>query len=1392
MKKFTHFALAAITFLLMHSFLNAQTIAEYELTVDGSATTLDPNVSATDLQEGPNVGSIGYSSNGATANGWPLGTSLISDSYYLITVSPNAGYEMNITDINFGYRRSGTGPLQYELYWSTDGVLGNSTLLDAVSIPNNTDPQVGSLSGLNIDIADGETLYLKWYAYDASNPAGTFRMDVNNTNLQVEGTVSLASTNTGVFFNGTSAEADENGGTTDLNVSIVNEDAAATSVDVVLISGDASRVNGFTSQTVTFPGSSSTDETVTLTLTDNGDCEANPDLVFELQNASGGNNAGIISPSQFTLTVIEDDQTANSSYSNDFEDNNLDEWTQDASGDWTTSTTSPIGGTYSMKHNLSGVAGNSAASTSLNDMTLTDFTTVWSFEMKNGSWDPSGNNNFWVYLASSSEDLLPASNTTGYAVGINFSGNTDLLTLYRVDAGGTDVPLIQSTFDWGSGDLVGIRVTRDKNGEWNLEYDTDGGFDNLVSAGVFTDLTFTNANFFGPVFNFTSTRAGEFWLDNITVTQSACVNTYYSQSSGNFTDNIWDVVTSGTPGSAEINRYNSFVIQAGHDVVLDGDVQVNDLTIENTASFDLANSQYALGATGSWTNNGTLDAGDGKVYFFGTGGTYSISGANEFFDLEVDLLGDQITLNDNTDIWGTLTLSNGEIDVNGNVLTLRSDATTTAAVAPVDAGSVTGNITVERYIQNGVNSWRNLGASVSGATLQDWNDHFTTTGFPGSDYPNWPTPANRFPNIKSYDETDLGDREIGWRAATGITNTIGDGQGFWMYIGGSELPNTVDVDGTLITGDQTLNLDYTPDLGAFHDGWNMVSNLYAATIDWDSPDFGKSGLEDGIWIWNQDNQQYGSYISGVSTHSVTNEIAHSQSFWVHANAASPSLTFREAIKTTNNNADWIKSNEVEQGIARLKIEGNGYYDETVLAFNPNATSGYEGTHDAMKFYSANELVPSLATVVDAGEELFDLAINSLDVPEGSGMSIPLKALAGENGDYTLSVSESENLATSMCIYIEDLQTGDVMLFEPGASMEVALDTAQTDARFIIHISGAFTTDKQDNTCNDATEGWLMAEGSGEGPWTYTWTNSMGDVMQVSENLNTSDTLSNLEAGFYAVEISGSDEICGTRSEELMIFEPPALSTEIMETAATCNVEMNGEIAVEHTGGSGTWNTSLYQNGELIAEVNNTNENALFTDLGAGEYQLVSDNSCGTVESTVILSDENSTIADFSMPFEEISIQEDGGTVMLTNTSQNAVVYAWDMGDGSTYLTQNVTHTYTAPGEYEITLYSVGDFCEDMITKTLTVSDITVGIEELNESNISVWYDGQQVVVEHPFEGEEVNITMMNILGKTILSEQSFGSRITLPLTGIGVSSGVYLINIKVGDTVKTRKVVVNK
>lgn len=122
-------------------------------------------------------------------------------------------------------------------------------------------------------------------------------------------TVPLATT---VQFVAAIGTADEDGGTYVISVSITNPYSVATTADLVLVSGDATRINNYTTQSISFPANSSTSQTVTITLTDNSGCDGTEVLEFELQNVSGGYSASATAPSTHTLSLSDDDGTSGS------------------------------------------------------------------------------------------------------------------------------------------------------------------------------------------------------------------------------------------------------------------------------------------------------------------------------------------------------------------------------------------------------------------------------------------------------------------------------------------------------------------------------------------------------------------------------------------------------------------------------------------------------------------------------------------------------------------------------------------------------------------------------------------------------------------------------------------------------------------------------------------------------------------------------------------------------------------------------------------------------------------------------------------------------------------------------------------------------------------------
>ncbi|MEL6864911.1 MAG: Calx-beta domain-containing protein, partial [Bacteroidota bacterium] len=125
-----------------------------------------------------------------------------------------------------------------------------------------------------------------------------------------------ATTSTSLNFSSASATVTESDGvlSTTVCVAISSPDATnATSIDVALTGGTASNgidISTYSTTTLNFPAASSSNECVTITLTDDDWIEGVETLIFEIQNPTGVHSPVLGGVTTHTLT-INDDNTGN-------------------------------------------------------------------------------------------------------------------------------------------------------------------------------------------------------------------------------------------------------------------------------------------------------------------------------------------------------------------------------------------------------------------------------------------------------------------------------------------------------------------------------------------------------------------------------------------------------------------------------------------------------------------------------------------------------------------------------------------------------------------------------------------------------------------------------------------------------------------------------------------------------------------------------------------------------------------------------------------------------------------------------------------------------------------------------------------------------------------------
>ena len=178
---FTVFVLA-----IASAFGSALTFAEWDLTTNGNPTNVNSNVNAGNFVGGSGISSVTFGANGASASSWSL-SGLNNDDYFQISISPQSGKNLVITDINFGERRSNEGIRDYQVQWSKSQTFGSPTTIANVNVPDDENERDGSISGLSITVNEGETLFVRFFGFNAESSQGTWR--INDGTLNIIGSV---------------------------------------------------------------------------------------------------------------------------------------------------------------------------------------------------------------------------------------------------------------------------------------------------------------------------------------------------------------------------------------------------------------------------------------------------------------------------------------------------------------------------------------------------------------------------------------------------------------------------------------------------------------------------------------------------------------------------------------------------------------------------------------------------------------------------------------------------------------------------------------------------------------------------------------------------------------------------------------------------------------------------------------------------------------------------------------------------------------------------------------------------------------------------------------------------------------------------------------------------
>jgi len=208
----------------------------------------------------------------------------------------------------------------------------------------------------------------------------------------------------------------------------------------------------------------------------------------------------------------------------DFEQGVPAGWVQDPGGRWATVSDHPLSGKRSLHHVYDNPeAGRDRISFFTGTALFSGGTFSWQFIIRHG-YPPSSANNWGVFLAADkgAAAMVPGSDIKGVVTGVNWSGYDDLLKLWYLHDGKSEV-ILATDHNWqehpGTSAAM-VRVTREPSGTWKMFLDTTLTGEHFLPVGetVFPD-TFP-ACYFGISYRYSSSRDRLLWVDDIRINGS--------------------------------------------------------------------------------------------------------------------------------------------------------------------------------------------------------------------------------------------------------------------------------------------------------------------------------------------------------------------------------------------------------------------------------------------------------------------------------------------------------------------------------------------------------------------------------------------------------------------------------------------------------------------------------------------------------------------------------------------------------------------------------------------------------------------------------------------------------------------------------------------------------
>ena len=204
----------------------------------------------------------------------------------------------------------------------------------------------------------------------------------------------------------------------------------------------------------------------------------------------------------------------------DFEDQDLSGWFMQADSAWSVVSSSPVSGSYSLKHVRDNpLSGSDMIGLCIDSLQPDQGTVTWQFTLKHG-YDPSQANRWAVLLLSDMtyDTEFVQNNLNGIAVTINHNNSDDMVRVIRFSEGET-MEIINTGFNWqelaGISQPVYFQVERSRSGNWTVNVQIQTALPAFTYQSSGYDPWLPDIQSFLIYYTYSSRQDQKLWVDDI-------------------------------------------------------------------------------------------------------------------------------------------------------------------------------------------------------------------------------------------------------------------------------------------------------------------------------------------------------------------------------------------------------------------------------------------------------------------------------------------------------------------------------------------------------------------------------------------------------------------------------------------------------------------------------------------------------------------------------------------------------------------------------------------------------------------------------------------------------------------------------------------------------------